>query len=278
MGLAFRKMHGLGNDFVVLDVRDGKMAVGPDLARALADRRRGVGCDQVMVMEAPKTPNTDIFMRIYNPDGSEAGACGNGTRCVAKVLMEESGKGDCVIETVSGILPASKADGGLVTVDMGAARTDWKQIPLSEERDTLHLGIGDGDTLSDPVAINMGNPHCVFFVNNVDGLNIEHLGPSVERHALFPERTNVEFAQIVSPTKIRMRVWERGTGITQACGSGACATAAAALRRGLIGRDVEVVLDGGSLFFHIREQDGHIMMTGAATDVFSGVLVDGFLK
>lgn len=270
MALKFRKMHGLGNDFVVLDVRDGKMNVGPDLARALADRRRGVGCDQVMVMEPPKTPGTDIFMRIYNPDGSEAGACGNGTRCVAKVLMEESGKGACVIETVSGILPANKADGGLVTVDMGAPRTAWNEIPLSEERDTLHLGIGDGDTLSDPVAINMGNPHCVFFVNNVEELSIEHLGPSVERHAMFPQRTNVEFAQVISPTKIRMRVWERGTGVTQACGSGACATAAAALRRGLIGRDVEVVLDGGSLFFHIREDDGHILMTGAATDVFAG--------
>lgn len=270
MALKFRKMHGLGNDFVVLDVRDGKMNVGPDLARALADRRRGVGCDQVMVMEPPKTPGTDIFMRIYNPDGSEAGACGNGTRCVAKVLMEESGKGACVIETVSGILPANKADGGLVTVDMGAPRTAWNEIPLSEERDTLHLGIGDGDTLSDPVAINMGNPHCVFFVNNVEDLIIEHLGPSVERHAMFPQRTNVEFAQVISPTKIRMRVWERGTGVTQACGSGACATAAAALRRGLIGRDVEVVLDGGSLFFHIREDDGHILMTGAATDVFAG--------
>lgn len=270
MALKFRKMHGLGNDFVVLDVRDGKMTVGPDLARTLADRRRGIGCDQVMVMEPSKTPGTDIFMRIYNPDGSEAGACGNGTRCVAKVLMDESGKGTCVIETVSGILPAHMADGGLVTVDMGAPRTAWNEIPLSEERDTLHLGIGDGDTLSDPVAINMGNPHCVFFVNNVEDLSIEHLGPSVERHAMFPQRTNVEFAQVISPNKIRMRVWERGTGVTQACGSGACATAAAALRRGLIGRDVEVVLDGGSLFFHIREDDGHILMTGAATDVFAG--------
>lgn len=270
MALKFRKMHGLGNDFVVLDVRDGKMTVGPDLARTLADRRRGIGCDQVMVMEPSKTPGTDIFMRIYNPDGSEAGACGNGTRCVAKVLMDESGKGMCVIETVSGILPAHMADGGLVTVDMGAPRTAWNEIPLSEERDTLHLGIGDGDTLSDPVAINMGNPHCVFFVNNVEELSIEHLGPSVERHAMFPQRTNVEFAQVISPNKIRMRVWERGTGVTQACGSGACATAAAALRRGLIGRDVEVVLDGGSLFFHIREDDGHILMTGAATDVFAG--------
>lgn len=270
MALKFRKMHGLGNDFVVLDVRDGKMTVGPDLARTLADRRRGIGCDQVMVMEPSKTPGTDIFMRIYNPDGSEAGACGNGTRCVAKVLMDESGKGMCVIETVSGILPAHMADGGLVTVDMGAPRTAWNEIPLSEERDTLHLGIGDGDTLSDPVAINMGNPHCVFFVNNVEDLSIEHLGPSVERHAMFPQRTNVEFAQVISPNKIRMRVWERGTGVTQACGSGACATAAAALRRGLIGRDVEVVLDGGSLFFHIREDDGHILMTGAATDVFAG--------
>ena len=153
---------------------------------------------------------------------------------------------------------------------MGAPRLNWDEIPLSEERDTLHLGIGDGDTLSDPVAVGMGNPHCVFFVRDVEKFPVESLGPSVERHALFPQRTNVEFAQIISPSKIRMRVWERGTGVTQACGSGACATMVAAARRGLTGRKAEIVLDGGSLFLEWREDDGHVLMTGPVAHVFDG--------
>ena len=155
---------------------------------------------------------------------------------------------------------------------MGVPRLDWNDIPLSEEKDTLHLGIGDGDTLTDPVAVSMGNPHCVFFVSNVEKMPIKTLGPAVERNSLFPKRTNVEFAEILSPSKIRMRVWERGAGVTMACGSGACATIVAAVRRGLSARKAEIVLDGGSLFLEWREGDGHVLMTGPVADVFEGQL------
>lgn len=264
MSLSFRKMHGLGNDFVIVKAARG--AFTADQIRHIADRRLGIGCDQFIVMEP--SASADIFMRIYNTDGSEAGACGNGTRCVAAVL----GKPVSTIETVSGILKCRLLDDGLVEVDMGAPRLDWKDIPLSEEKDTLHLGIGDGDTLTDPVAVSMGNPHCVFFVSNVEKMPIETLGPAVERNSLFPKRTNVEFAEILSPSKIRMRVWERGAGVTMACGSGACATIVAAVRRGLSARKAEIVLDGGSLFLEWRESDGHVLMTGPVADVFEGRL------
>lgn len=270
MPLQFRKMHGLGNDFVILDNRLGDKSFTPEQIRQIADRRFGVGCDQLMLLEPSRTPGADCFMRIYNPDASEAGACGNGTRCVADMLMKEGSKTSCVIETVSGLLACRAVENDLVEVDMGAPRLNWNEIPLSEERDTLHLGIGDGDTLSDPVAVSMGNPHCVFFVRDVEKFPVESLGPSVERHALFPERTNVEFAQIMSPSKIRMRVWERGTGVTQACGSGACATMVAAARRGLTSRKAEIVLDGGSLFLEWREGDDHVLMTGPVAHVFDG--------
>ncbi|MGZ9097177.1 MAG: diaminopimelate epimerase [Micavibrio sp.] len=272
MTLKFHKMHGLGNDFVIVDNRLGQHGFTAERIREIADRRFGVGCDQFIVMEPRQQQTADIFMRIHNPDGSEAGACGNGTRCVADLLMRESGKDSCVIETVSGLLACRVAEGGMVEVDMGAPRLNWDQIPLSEDRDTLHLGIGDGDALSDPVAVSMGNPHCVFFVKNVEKFPVETLGPSVERHALFPQKTNVEFAEILSPSKIRMRVWERGTGVTQACGSGACATMVAAARRGLTGRKAEIILDGGSLFLEWREADDHVLMTGPVANVFEGVL------
>ena len=268
MTATFRKMHGLGNDFVIIDHRNGGVDFTVDQIRLIADRRLGVGCDQFIVMNPPRTAGTDCFMTIYNPDGSEAGACGNGTRCVASLIN----KGEPVIETISGILKCRRVDGDMIEVDMGLPRLDWQQIPLSEERDTLHLGIGDGDTLSDPVAVSMGNPHCVFFVPDVDALSIETLGPAVERNSLFPQRTNVEFAEIKGSSTIRMRVWERGAGITMACGSGACATIVAAVRRGLTGRKAEIVLDGGSLFLEWRETDDHVLMTGPVADVFDGNL------
>lgn len=264
------KMHGLGNDFVILDCRDGQSPPPAASLPAIADRRRGVGCDQVIVLLPASATGADVYMRIYNPDGSEAGACGNGTRCVAAYI----GKSSSRIETVSGVLDCTLGDDGIVTVDMGVPRFGWDDIPLREERDTLHLGIGDGDTLHDPVAVSMGNPHCVFFVGDVEKMPIETLGSAVERNALFPQRTNVEFAQIVTDGKIRMRVWERGAGVTMACGSGACATAVAAIRRNLTGRRVEVVLDGGSLHIEWRESDSHVLMTGPAVHVFDGVLKD----
>lgn len=266
--LEFRKMHGLGNDFVIIDRRTDHAAIAPELIRKLADRRYGVGCDQLIVLEPSK--RADLFMRIYNPDGSEAGACGNGTRCVAAWLGQPS----CTIETISGVLSCKMLENGMVEVDMGAPRLDWADIPLSEERDTLHLGIGDGDSLNDPVAVSMGNPHCVFFVSDLSKIALETIGPAVECNSLFPQRTNVEFAQVLGPDKIRMRVWERGAGVTQACGSGACATMVAAIRRGLTDRRAEIILDGGSLFLEWRESDSHVLMTGPATNVFSGLCAE----
>lgn len=264
MALEFRKMHGLGNDFVIIDQRNVQNSISPQMIKDVADRRYGIGCDQVIVLGPSQ--KADVFMRIYNPDGTEAGACGNGTRCVAAFLDQP----ESIIETISGLLSCRLEGEGMVEVDMGPPRLEWAEIPLSEARDTLHLGIGDGDSLSDPVAVNMGNPHCVFFVDDLSKISLESIGPAVERNSLFPERTNVEFAQILSPDKIRMRVWERGAGVTLACGSGACATMVAAIRRGLTGRHAEIILDGGSLFLEWRESDGHVMMTGPVKDVFLG--------
>jgi diaminopimelate epimerase len=209
-------------------------------------------------------------MTILNADGGEVEACGNATRCDAATLMAESGRADAAIETVAGVLKATAAGGGQIAVDMGPARDGWQDIPLAEACDTLHLGISEGP-LSDPVAVNVGNPHAVFFVDDVDSIALETFGPRIEHHPLFPQRVNVEAAQILSPERIRMRVWERGAGITRACGTGACATLVAAHRRGLTGRQAEVVLDGGTLLIEWRD-DGHIIMTGPAAVSFSGVL------
>ena len=267
--LSFRKMHGLGNDFVVVRAAQGTFSL-QDI-RHIADRRHGVGCDQLLVMEAPQAGNADLFMRIYNADGSEAQACGNGTRCVAHLWMTENNRDHCTIETVSGLLACRMVDGGGVEVDMGVPRFGWQDIPLAEERDTLHLGVMSG-SLTDPVAVNVGNPHTVFFVDDIEQVDVEGLGRQVEQHVLFPERTNVGFAQVLAPEKIRLRVWERGTGVTQACGSGACAAMVAAVRRGLSSHKAEVLLDGGSLFLQWRREDEHILMTGSVSYVFQGEL------
>ncbi|PJB70483.1 MAG: diaminopimelate epimerase [Alphaproteobacteria bacterium CG_4_9_14_3_um_filter_47_13] len=267
--LSFRKMHGLGNDVVVVRAAQGTFSL-QDI-RHIADRRHGVGCDQLLVMEAPQAGNADLFMRIYNADGSEAQACGNGTRCVAHLWMTENNRDHCTIETVSGLLACRMVDGGGVEVDMGVPRFGWQDIPLAEERDTLHLGVMSG-SLTDPVAVNVGNPHTVFFVDDIEQVDVEGLGRQVEQHVLFPERTNVGFAQVLAPEKIRLRVWERGTGVTQACGSGACAAMVAAVRRGLSSHKAEVLLDGGSLFLQWRREDEHILMTGSVSYVFQGEL------
>lgn len=267
--MRFQKMHGLGNDFVIIDARDGTV-MDSDQLRMIADRRRGVGCDQILVIETARAEGADIFMRIFNPDGSEAGACGNGTRCVARLYMDREGVDACVVETMAGLLPCRDLN-GLVVADMGAPKLDWKDIPLAEPHDTLHLGISGG-LLPDPVAVNMGNPHTVFFVDDVKTIDVPTLGPQVEHHVLFPQRTNVEFAQVIAPDKIRVRVWERGTGVTEACGSGACATIVAAVRRNLTLRNAEIILDGGSLHLEWRQQDGHVLMTGPALYVYQGTL------
>jgi diaminopimelate epimerase len=217
----------------------------------------------------------DVFMRIRNPDGGEAEACGNATRCVASQLMAETGRDKVTIETVAGLLEASDAGNGLYTVDMGPARLDWDQIPLASAMDTLHVdcqaGPDSAPVLSDPVAVNMGNPHAVFFVDNVDTIDLPTVGPILEHHPVFPERANISIAHIISNGAIRMRVWERTAGITRACGSAACAVLVAAARRGLTGRGAEVMLDGGSLKIAWRE-DGHVMMTGPVATSFAGDL------
>jgi diaminopimelate epimerase len=266
--LPFTKMQGLGNDFVVLDARRRAIPLGLADRRRIADRHFGIGCDQLIVLEPPQSAGADVFMRIYNPDGSEAGACGNATRCVSGRLMAESGAERITVETISGLLPARRREAGRITVDMGPPRLAWREIPVNVDCDTLHLPLSLGP-LSDPVGVNMGNPHAVFFVDDVDAIALEEIGPKLEHAALFPDRANIEIVQVLSPDRLRMRVWERGAGITLACGSGTCATVVAAARRGLTGRRAEVVLDGGVLEIEWLE-NGHVLMTGLWAESFTG--------
>jgi diaminopimelate epimerase len=275
-GTPFIKMHGLGNDFVVLDARTQEIALDDARARAIADRHTGVGCDQLLVMERPKRAGADVFMRIRNADGDEVEACGNGTRCIAAALMRETGKPRVVIETVAGLLEASAADAAGVTVDMGPARLGWREIPLARECDTLNVPVALGP-LADPVCTNMGNPHATFFVPDAVAVDVAALGPQLEHHAMFPERANIGIASLAGKDRLRFRVWERGVGITVACGTGACAAAVAAARRGLTGRRVTVVADGGSLEIEWRP-DGHVLMTGPAAVSFSGILDPSLLR
>lgn len=266
---AFLKMHGLGNDFVVFDGRKSAIALNPSLARAIADRRLGIGCDQVIVIEKAKN-GADAAMRILNADGGEVESCGNAARCVARLLMEEKDATRVRIETEGGLLVCSDGVEDTVTVDLGTPRLVWREIPLAHEADTNGFGLDvDGHAFL-ASAVSVGNPHCVLFVDDAERSPVSELGPKIERHAMFPARTNVEFASALSPGRVRMRVWERGVGITRACGTGACATAVAAHRRGLTGRKVEVVLDGGTLGIEWRASDDHVLMTGTASLSFSG--------
>lgn len=267
--IPFIKMHGLGNDCVIIDARNKAVALSADRIRQIGDRRRGIGFDQLAVLRAPQEGG-DVFVRFFNSDGSESAACGNGARCVAAMMMEEKGGRHVIIETVAGLLDCEAAADGMITVDMGPAALDWRDIPLAEAADTLHLGIGHGG-LKDPVAVSLGNPHAVFFVDDAAAVDLETSGPVLERHALFPEHTNVEAAQVRGSSDIRLRVWERGVGITRACGSGACAALVAAHRRGLTGRAADVELDGGRL--HIEWlPDNNVLMTGPVARTFSGTL------
>jgi diaminopimelate epimerase len=270
-------MHGLGNDFVVIDARERPFPLDVAKARAIADRRTGIGCDQLLILEKPQGGRglADVFMRIRNNDGGEVSACGNGARCVADYVMRETGRDSLVIETAAGMLDASVAPTGArgerrVTVDMGPAKLDWREIPLAKPQDTNRLTLELGP-LKDPVAISMGNPHAVFFVDNAEAVDIASLGPVLERHSLFPERANIEVVQVLGEGRLRMRVWERGAGITQACGTGACAALVAAARRGLTGRSGTVVLDGGELDIEWLN-DGHVLMTGPVAVSFTGEL------
>jgi diaminopimelate epimerase len=274
---AFRKMHGLGNDFVIFDARNRGLLLDNGLARKVADRRFGVGCDQVIVIERA-TGKADAAMRIFNADGNEVEACGNATRCVASLLLEEADEPAVRIETPGGLLICSEAGGGMVTVDMGAPRLGWREIPLSRPTETKGFILNASGVAFEAAAVSMGNPHCVLFVEDAEAAQVAEFGPVIEHDPLFTARTNVEFVHAISPERLRMRVWERGVGITRACGTGACAAAVAACRRGLSGRSVDVELDGGALSVLWRTGDEHVLMTGGASLVFSGDLDLGALE
>lgn len=264
---SFTKMHGLGNDFVVLDARVSPMHLSADQARAIADRRTGIGCDQIITLKP--SDKADLFMRIQNSDGSEAEACGNAARCVALLTIRENDSDGALLETAVDTLHATTTSDGLIAIDMGIPRFSWQDIPLATPEDTLHVKLVRG-SLSDPAAVNLGNPHVVFFVDDVSSVPIEKLGPSLETDPIFPQHANIGVASIIDPRgKIRLRVWERGAGLTLACGTGACAALVTAHRRGICDREAEVLLDGGKLYIRWQEND-HVIMTGPATITFVG--------
>ena len=260
MRTAFRKMHGLGNDFVVIDAREAPLAMSARRAAALADRHTGIGCDQLVVLETSAA--ADVKMRIFNPDGGEVEACGNATRAVGLLLG-----GNRTIETLGGLLSSSASDSG-VAVDMGHPRFGWNEIPVAYAVDTLEMPVG-WEELEGPSGVNVGNPHAVFFVPDCDAVELDRLGPLIEHDPLFPERVNVNVATVENRGHIRLRVWERGAGLTRACGTGACATAVAAMRRKLVDRTVTVTLPGGDLVIAWPE-GGAITMTGPAQLSFEG--------
>jgi diaminopimelate epimerase len=311
--IPFKKMNGLGNDFVIIDARAGPLRLSAAEAGAIANRAEGVGCDQVIVLEPSRA--ADVFMRILNADGSEVSACGNASRCVGALLRPELGRDRLTIETRAGLLSAEAGAGGLVTVDMGTPRFDWGRIPLSRAfEDTRAIDLThplpDGRVLERPSVANVGNPHCIFWVGDADSYDLAAFGAALEHHPLFPERANISLAEVIEPpspqgergwaaappsakeansgvpsplgekdrmradfaSRIKLRVWERGTGITRACGTAACAAGVSAARTGRTGRRVAVELPGGTLFIEWREADDHILMTGPTGFEFEGVL------
>jgi len=277
----FLKMNGLGNEITVLDLRGSAARVTREEARAIAADPRS-RFDQLMVLHDPQTPGTDAFLRIYNTDGSESGACGNGTRCVAWAMLADPvmarPAGDTlVLETRAGLLPTRRVGDAAFTVDMGPPRLRWDEIPLRDPfQDTrsieLQIGPIDAPILHTPAAVNMGNPHAVFFVDDPDAYELERIGPLLENHPIFPERANISLARVLDPEHIRLRVWERGAGLTRACGSAACAALVAAARKRLTGRRATVTLPGGDLLVEWRESDGHVLMTGPVEVEHDGIL------
>ncbi len=265
--LPFMKMHGLGNDFVVIDSRGLGDVVSPKLARAISNRHTGVGFDQLAVIS---TGARDAHLVFYNSDGSLSNACGNATRCIARYLMDQTGAAQLHLSSDHGDLFAVDAGNGLTSVNMGKPGLDWRDVPLATKMDTLELPIK-----GTPSATGMGNPHCTFFVKDVTAVDLASFGAAHENHPIFPEKTNVQIAQIIAPDQIRMRVWERGVGITLASGSSSCAAAVAAARRGLTGRKVQVDLDGGTL--QIDWRDDGVWMTGPTAHVFNGTFTADFL-
>jgi diaminopimelate epimerase len=266
--LPFLKMHGLGNDFVVIDARERDIELSDKIISGIADRHFGVGFDQLAVIS---TGESDAHLSFYNSDGSESFACGNATRCIARYLMDESSNENLTLTTKHGTIPAVDLGNGFISVNMGQPQLEWDKVPLSENIQTLELPI-EGS----PTATGMGNPHCTFFVEDAEKINLEEMGPKFENHHLFPERTNVQFASISAPDQIRMRVWERGVGVTLASGSSSCATAVAANRRGLTGKKVQIKLDGGVL--NINWSEDGVWMTGPTMHVFTGSFSEEFLN
>lgn len=267
-GLPFLKMHGLGNDFVIIDGRQHALTMTTALAQAIGDRHFGVGYDQLAVLT--DADDADVNIAFWNSDGTTADACGNASRCIAHLIMTESKKDRITLRTGNGLLPARRGDGGMISVNMGQPVLDWSEIPLAQDADLNALPI-DGA----PSAVGMGNPHCVFFVDDADAIDLAAVGPDLEHHPLYPERTNVEFVHIIDRQNIRQRTWERGGMITYACGSGACAVAVAAHRKGLTDRAVTIHLDGGAL--QIDWRDDGVWMTGPVQLVQSGILAPEFL-
>jgi diaminopimelate epimerase len=271
---AFVKMNGLGNEIVVVDLRGSRAAISSADARAVAGPN-GASYDQLMALHAPRVSGTDAYVRIYNSDGSESGACGNGMRCIAALVTQETGKDATVFETRAGLLNCWKTDGGLFTVDMGPPRFRWDEIPLAEEfadtrRIELQIGPIDAPILHSPSAVNMGNPHAIFWVEDVEAYDLGKIGPLLENHPIFPERANISLADVKSRQQLVIRTWERGAGLTKACGSAACAAAVAAARLRRADRKVTVTLPGGDLLIEWRERDDHVLMTGPVEYEFEG--------
>jgi diaminopimelate epimerase len=278
--IPFRKMNGLGNDFVVLDARAYPLVISEIAAKAIADRKTGIGCDQLIVLE--KSSGFDVRMRIWNAEGGEVQSCGNASRCIADLLFDENETNTATISTKGGILIASKAGDKMVTIDQGVPKFGWKDIPLSEPfADTRHIemqyGPIDHPLIHSPSVVNVGNPHCIFWVDDLDVVDLGRAGPMLENHPLFPERANISFAKVVARDHIILRVWERGAGLTKACGTAACATMAAGHRIKIIDAKCKITLPGGDLHMAVRESDGHILMTGPVAYEFDGVMPEGLL-
>lgn len=274
-------MNGLGNDFVVLDARKNPIVVSNTQARALADRQTGIGCDQLIVLE--NSTRANVRMRIWNAEGSEVQSCGNASRCIADLLFDEQHSTTASIETKGGMLVAKKAGPLLVTIDQGKPKFDWKDIPLSEPfADTRHIelqyGPIDKPLIHSPSVVNVGNPHCIFWVDDLDVVDLGRAGPMLENHPMFPERANISFAKVVARDHVILKVWERGAGLTKACGTAACATMAAGFRLKLIDAKARVTLPGGDLFMAVNEENGHILMTGPVEYEFEGTVPEGLLS
>ncbi|MCI5047379.1 MAG: diaminopimelate epimerase [Aquisalinus sp.] len=273
-GLPFWKMNGLGNDFVIVDLRQSAAKMSSDAARMLGSREGDYGCDQIITLEQR---SGEPYMGIWNADGSEAGACGNAARCIGWLLMKESGTQAVAFLSPSGEIEAHWIGHERISVDMGEPKLRWQDIPLAEQMDDtrfidIKLGPIDNPVLWGPSAVNMGNPHCIFFVDDVDVHQLDRFGPMIEHHPLFPERANVSVAQVRGQYDIRLRVWERGVGITRACGTAACAALVAAHRRRLTARKATVELDGGILAIEWRESDDHVIMAGPVELEYTGTL------